>query len=345
MRVIKKGALLLVLFLIFILFIMNYRYPFVTYGSDGWSVGYTEVDDIFPRVKINSRNILTSIDLNKEHPNIESKFIADPFFIYKKDTTFLFVENLRKGRKEGATIDLYIKTKNNQPIYKGAVLEENFHLSYPQVFKDKGSYYMLPDNKLKELYLYKAIKFPYQWEICDTLIRGIQVKDATILLDKKNTLLITCDKAKRLLVYKSDSLRGKWKELNRYPKLRGNEVRPGGRIFKYKEELYIPMQNYSKGYGTGVSLYKIIIEDSNTIDLIKTNNLFLKEQKNITVFNQGMHHLDIQKIKDKFIVYYDGDRANNKSKFSWDRSRSLNKSDLTNLIYVRMLKKDFDKNE
>lgn len=46
------------------------------------------------------------------------------------------------------------------------VLNENFHLSYPNVFEYDGSIYMLPETfESNQLRLYKCVSFPYKWEL------------------------------------------------------------------------------------------------------------------------------------------------------------------------------------
>ena len=65
----------------------------------------------------------------------------------------------------------------------GEVLDEPFHISYPQVFKHKDRYFMLPETKRSNnILLYEAKNFPYDWGIVDTLIHNVRYKDPSIYL-------------------------------------------------------------------------------------------------------------------------------------------------------------------
>jgi hypothetical protein len=87
----------------------------------------------------------------------------------------------------------------------------------------------------------------------------------------------------------------------------GSESRCGGRFFKDKKGLLLPIQNCTNGYGYGLSLYRLTFENENyTVQREKL--FFLKKQEHIKEFNAGMHQLDIQKIDGSYYYVYDGNR-------------------------------------
>ena len=303
----KRKLILIFSFLCFILvsvFILNYRYPFVTEKVGKWSVGYGFSENPLQIPSIDSENIISYVSVDSLL-NKKGNYIADPFFIKEGDSFYLFVE--LKG-KENADIALFTSRNGIDYRYKGVVLDESFHLSYPQVFKYREEFYMLPETKQAgNVLLYKAEEFPFKWKIDDTLIKDVYLKDPSILLSAEMNLIVTVDDHMNQLVYESDSLKGDWRKSHRFIGKKGNETRPGGRFFKYENHWYLPLQDRTYGYGSGISLYQLN-DSGEDLELILAKKRFLKGIKNIEWFNRGMHHLDIQNTGNTFYMVYDGDR-------------------------------------
>lgn len=291
----------IILFVFFsLLLFLNNRYPFYHNINGAWSIGYNIVTEINEALEINDTNIIVAKDLE---PIKKSRFLADPFFTIINDTLFIFVEN--QEYKGGANVDLFTKV-NDSITYQGTVLDEEFHLSYPQVFSYDNQIFMLPETKRSNnVLLYKAIDFPHQWIIKDTLIKNVQLKDPTLLITENRYILITCDDNLELFMYCSDNLFNNWSECNNYKKKFGNEVRPGGRVIKKDNKFFIPMQNMDKAYGTSITLYEIIISD-NYIDIVKIKENFLSPKIGHKYFNSATHHIDLQYIENKYLYFYDG---------------------------------------
>lgn len=110
-------------------------------------------------------------------------YVADPFLFVFAGVTYLFYETLKekKGvlgcfrREGGKWVDL------------GLVLEEPWHLSYPQVFEDGGRVYMIPEScdfrgqfKCGAVRLYEATDFPRGWRLASVLI-GEPFSDSSLL--------------------------------------------------------------------------------------------------------------------------------------------------------------------
>src|SRR3972149_5897581 len=66
--------------------------------------------------------------------------------------------------------------------YKGIILDEKFHLSYPYVFKWKEDYYLIPEsNNDLSVRLYKASPFPRKWNYIGNLLSGYHFVDPSIV--------------------------------------------------------------------------------------------------------------------------------------------------------------------
>tara|TARA_R100000935_G_C2840959_1_gene170952 strand:+ start:6306 stop:7301 length:996 start_codon:yes stop_codon:yes gene_type:complete len=315
--------------LLLVLIIFNYRYPFFTPSVGNWSVGFTKSTNVFPSIDLDTANIISFKYIDSITPE-KYHFIADPFFIKEKDIYYLFVE--LKG-KSNADIALLTSPDGKNFKFKGIVLDEDFHLSYPQVFEHKGEFYMLPETSgANQALLYKAKRFPYEWIIIDTLIKNRSLKDPSLLLSDDLNLIVAVDDNLKQIIFEADSLHGSWMEATSYKQRWGNETRPGGRFFEVDNNWYLPLQNSSRGYGTGISLYKLIFE-KNQLQFRLAENMYLGPQKKIEWFNRGMHHLDIQKNGDEYFIVYDGDRnLINKMEFQYKRTIKFNLIDIYNFF-------------
>jgi hypothetical protein len=333
MKRIKKATISTFTIVISLLFLINNRTPFFTPKKGGWSIGYSFYDSLPSKLKVD-KNQIFSIDKMMKI-NDSTVFLADPFFITAKDTIYVFFEYQMK--KNGADIAVMKSVDGVNFKYDRIVLDENFHLSYPNVFNYKGSYYMLPETKsANNILLYKAHNFPYDWRINDTLIKNIRLKDPSIYLSDSLNFILASDDELNLHMYESDSLFGKWK-INKNKSLVsfGTESRPAGRIFLNKGKITVPMQNCTHGYGYGVSLYELDFSKKKDYEYKLSSKFFLKANKRIKEFSGGMHHIDIQKHKSQYFIVYDGNhlKGTNQKVFNWKFPLKASYLDTKNYVY------------
>lgn len=330
----KKNLSFTCLFLLALVILINYRTPILKQNSGPWSIGFgksTTFPDSIP-VGANTKYSLEQLKTS----NDSTQFLADPFFIKVRDTFYLFFEH-KKIKKDHAEIGLLTSIDGKKYTYRGTVLKEKFHLSYPQVFEYKQKYYMIPESQgSNQVLLYKAHQFPYDWKVCDTLLKDIKLKDPTIYLSDTLNILLGTDHKLNMYMYQADSLFGKWK-LHKKPKvIMGSESRCGGRIFADNKGLILPIQNSSNGYGFGVSLYRLLFKDGN-YKITRENPFFLRKHDNLKEFNAGMHHFDVQKIGNTYYYVYDGNRLENTEKI-WNMKGALkmNYCDFKNWWYQNL---------
>lgn len=294
-----------------LLAVINYRTPFLRQDVGVWSIGYGSSTNFPEKMQID-KNAVFSIEMLKTKRD-STVFLADPFFVKEKDTFYLFFEH--KTNKSDADIGLLTSVDGKKYQYRGTVLSQKFHLSYPQVFKYRDDFYMVPESKqANAVLLYKAHHFPFDWRVCDTLIANVQLVDPSIYLSDSLNIMVASDYAKNMYVYEADSLLGKWNLHQKPIALIGTESRAGGRFLADKKGLILPVQNFTKGYGYGVSLYRFSFKDG-TYTIKREKPLFLTANKNIKEFNAGMHQLDMQRLDANHYYYvYDGNRLNSSSK-------------------------------
>lgn len=327
----KKIAITIILLIFLSIIIMNSRVPFFQPTAGGWSIGYG-FSNQFPKKIDPSKNPIFNIEKLKKIVD-STQFLADPFFIKEKDTFYIFFEH-KKINKHPAEIGLLTSVDGIKFNYKGTVLREKFHLSYPQVFKYKGEYFMLPETQgANNVLLYKAVNFPYQWKIADTLIKNIKLKDPTIFLSDTLNVIVGCNNEYQMKLYNANSLNDDWK-LNKNPIVtQGSESRPGGRFFSLNNGLILPVQNCTNGYGYGLSLYRFSFSKKE-YSIKKITPLFLKKEIKCKEFNAGMHHFDIQKIDNRYFYVYDGNTIIDETKkLNYKRTVKLNFIDFKNWLY------------
>jgi hypothetical protein len=102
-----------------------------------WSIGIYEGNSPFkltPYLGIKNP-VLTGKNCGNE------LYVADPFMIKKDAKYFMFFEVMDRNNNEGNIAYAESSDLKNWK-YKKVILDEKFHLSYPNVFKWKGEYYL-----------------------------------------------------------------------------------------------------------------------------------------------------------------------------------------------------------
>lgn len=189
---------------------------------------------------------------------------ADPFLVRFDGRTLLFVEEWvdreRRGRIALVRLDEALR-----PSEPETVLAVDGHLSYPQVFAWRDTWYLLPEQAARGgLKLYRAELFPTTWTYDRTLITDPPLADATIAEIDGRWWLFAAVKAPggtaadELLLFSADQPIGPWRPHPRNPVLSDiRSARPAGRLIRRDGRWYRPAQDGSVGYGWALSLNRI----------------------------------------------------------------------------------------
>lgn len=125
-------------------------------------------------------------------PNTWRSWEADPFLIEHNGRTYIFAEVFDYFKRRGRIGYTYIEDGKWQP-WK-IVIDEPFHMSYPNVFKHKGNIYMIPETSAdRTLRLYKAECFPEQWELIKILDHEVAFVDTTLFSGETGICAITSE--------------------------------------------------------------------------------------------------------------------------------------------------------
>lgn len=259
--------------------------------------------------RFNINPILSRASFSNEAMN----FVADPFAIYEADTWYLFFEAMSMDNRQGK---LYVCESSDLNTWSKPklILSEPFHLSYPQVFKYKGTYYMLPETHESEsLRLYKADSFPLKWSFVNELM-SISCVDSTVYVQDDIVYIFVCDSPHEhnsLRLFYAEDLLGAWKEHPDSPIYRKNSTdsRPAGKLFEHNNRVYRVSQNCHPFYGHSVNAFEVQKLNTETYMEIKLEQNPLLKGRGYGWNKVSMHHIDLHKIdEDSWIAFVDGRR-------------------------------------
>lgn len=230
---------------------------------------------------------------------------ADPFLFVDGEWLYLFYEEERLK----APASIYgIRTKDLKRWEKPSlILQEDFHLSFPNTFRVGKEIYMLPETREKEaVILYKSMEFPGKWEPTP-IIQGDKFTDSSIIRRSGKWFLFTTvwyGKVNGLRIYFSDDLLSGWTEHPLSPVHDDlGYSRNGGAVFEYEGKLYRPAQNCTTYYGENLALYEI--EKLSTAEFVETKRIDLIDKKN-QWSKYGGHHFNMVNFQNKTVIVMDG---------------------------------------
>lgn len=240
----------------------------VRYRQAHWRVGYRFTD---------GPGVAETGDLGagwRQVPDDGSHFYADPFPVEWQGRHFIFVEDYPHATGKALISVVELSETGVAPTPR-PVLEEPFHLSYPQIFERDGEIWMLPEASASgRLTLYRATRFPDRWAADEVLVDGMEVSDATLLEHGGRLWLFATDRdgsgstSDTLAVFHAPALKGPWMPHRRNPVLIDrSRARPGGAFIRTGGRILLPMQDGTGGYGGGLGLSELLQLDENDVRL------------------------------------------------------------------------------
>jgi hypothetical protein len=192
------------------------------------------------------------------------RFYADPFLFQRDGRRFIFFEDWEWSA--GSAVICYVEI--DERGHHGAprlALRQDCHLSYPFVFAEGDSVYMVPETGgRRTVELYRAVRFPFEWTLERVLLEDVSACDATLLRHEgKWWLFVAIDvdggvPLDELFIFSSDSLQGEWEPHPMNPVVSDvRSARPAGRIFSQNGHLIRPAQDCSQAYGWRIVFNRI----------------------------------------------------------------------------------------
>jgi hypothetical protein len=191
-------------------------------------------------------------------------FWADPFPVADADGYWIFFEEAPFLTQRGGLRVMRMDPSGRcEPPVR--VMDEDSHLSYPCVFRAGNETYLVPETgATRSVRLFRAKRFPFEWEQEEVLLRDVRAYDPTLVeIDGRWWMFVniapehgsTWDE---LHLYHADRPQGPWKAHPRNPVVSDvRSARPAGRLFEHGGRRYRPAQDCSLGYGTALSIRRI----------------------------------------------------------------------------------------
>lgn len=193
----------------------------------------------------------------------EGHFHADPFLIEDKGRIWMFFEDYVYCESKAAIACREV-LPNGTVGESQTVLRRPYHLSYPFVFRDRDTFYMIPESvENRTVELYRATNFPYEWTPVKVLFRGKAV-DTTTVMDDGIFWFFTTIQAEAgdgmcLCLFHSERVDGEWNWHLASPiSMDVRDARCGGRILSQNGKLIRVAQDCSGHYGRSFSFREIV---------------------------------------------------------------------------------------
>lgn len=287
-------GIVVLIFGMVLLFVIIWWFAHSWIYQDIWSIGiYTGRNPwtLAPHPSTRLRPVLSAADVS----DAKALFVADPFLVDdQRNRWYMFFEIFNSDSNRGELA--YAQSADGLDwVYGQVIIKEQFHLSYPQVFEDRGTYYMIPETaEAKSVRLYRAVAFPEHWEFTGELLSGNYL-DPTVLFHKNLWWLFSLRDNSALTLHFSESLEGPWHEHPTSPISTDKRfIRPAGRIVRCENRLIRFTQDGTITYGQSVNAWEImeLTRDCYLERPMQTHPIICASGSDWNA--HGMHHIDAQ---------------------------------------------------
>ena len=183
---------------------------------------------------------------------------ADPFVCKHEGINYCFVELMSSYRLHGEIA--VAKIENGRIGDFRAVISEPFHMSFPNVFKYDGQWYMLPEtNHCRQVRLYKELNFPYEWTLDTVLCNDERLVDHSMVPFQNGFFVVSNDITNESEAYNRffylDMEVKKMTEIN--PQGEWGNIRPGGTFYCRDGKWRHVLQDGVRAYGDYLHIYEV----------------------------------------------------------------------------------------
>ncbi len=191
---------------------------------------------------------------------------ADPFLVDCAERSLLFVEEFVDARDQGVIACLELQD-DGSALNLGIVLDEPFHVSYPQVFRWLDAWYMTVESyESGRVILYRAADFPRSWTYVSDLVQGWPCVDPTLHHHHGHWYLFVNvsegggNPSDELFLFVADALEGPYRPHPANPLVADvRRSRPAGQLFRRDGKLYRPSQCCAPTYGAAVVFNEVLV--------------------------------------------------------------------------------------
>lgn len=196
----------------------------------------------------------------------KDRYWADPFVLSRNGRYFVFFEELpfKAKRAHISMVEIDSAGRASRPV---AVLQRDYHLSYPFLVEDDGQLYMIPESARNgTVEAWRCIDFPLRWKLERVLLPGVRCVDATFYRGPDRWWMFANVAARdsrmfddELHLFHADRLLGDWQPHRRNPvKSDARCARPAGQLYWKNGALHRPAQICAPLYGSGLSINRVM---------------------------------------------------------------------------------------
>jgi hypothetical protein len=193
----------------------------------------------------------------------KGRFYADPFLIQADGKPWAFFEDYDYSTERGRISCAEVRDGGlSAPV---TALERPYHLSYPCVFRDDDTWYMIPETvSAGTVELYRCQQFPAAWQFEQELFKGRAVDTTVWIEDDLYWFFVTLQEprgyALQLWLFYATSLHGTWTPHGANPiSTDARNARGAGAIFRQQDRLFRPSQESDAEYGRSFTLNEIVV--------------------------------------------------------------------------------------
>ncbi|MGE9295000.1 MAG: glucosamine inositolphosphorylceramide transferase family protein [Puniceicoccales bacterium] len=191
---------------------------------------------------------------------------ADPFPVVRDGRCWVFLVEVIHHPKKGriAVMELHADGSTG-PLT--VLIERDYHLSYPFVFEQDGTWWMIPESRANHTVdLYRCHSWPDNWQHEMTLFSGTEIVDSTLWESEGRWWLFGGTPSEpggnasgQLCLWSADTfLTDQWAPHPANPIVADRTcARPAGRLFRHDNQVIRPAQDCSVRYGYGVRLMAV----------------------------------------------------------------------------------------
>lgn len=194
-----------------------------------------------------------------------ARFFADPVLWEEDGRDFLFLEEFPYATGKGIISYTELGADGRPLFAPKPIIERAAHLSYPFLFRHGGAIYLMPENAAEgHVPLYRARRFPDEWEELPPLLPGQALHDAT-LFEHQGRWWILANAASHgkaswdcLVAFHAPSPLGPFEAHALNPILvDARHSRPAGPLLTIGNRLIRPVQDCYGGYGRKLHFFEI----------------------------------------------------------------------------------------
>jgi hypothetical protein len=220
------------------------------------------------------------------------RFYADPFGLWVDGRLIVLLEVYDQRRQVGylAATESRDGVRFSEPR---RILSKPTHLSYPYLVEDRGAVYCIPETaESRRVEIYRASRFPSDWEPLGPLIEDFPGLDATPFPWNGRWWMFASDRDRLpedvLHLWHADELLGPWRPHPGNPVSRGQlGVRSAGTPFVHEGALFRPAQDCSESYGGALVINEVTRLDEATFSERQVRRITSPDRR----FGAGFHTL------------------------------------------------------